>query len=218
MAAGPEPITVRPMKLHDLPDILEIERRSFPTPWSKGAFLSELLDNKRAHYLVADYQGKAVGYIGLWLIAGEGHITNVAVHPNWRHRGIGRRLMEAMADYCISRGARRMTLEVRRSNIIAQRLYESLGFVYCGTRKGYYRDNGEDAFIMWRELDQDINEAENHDGAGNSGQARNSEAARNANAGRNLDTARHHDAARNNGRPSGSTASYLMGNRERPHP
>lgn len=150
-------VTVRPMRLDDLPRILEIERRSFPTPWSKGAFVAELTENRRARYVVAEVDGVVAGYIGMWLIAGEGHITNVAVHPDYRGRGIGRRLMEAMTDVCRREGGRRMTLEVRRSNRIAQSLYESLGFVYCGVRRGYYRDNGEDAFIMWRELDNDDN-------------------------------------------------------------
>lgn len=115
--------------------------------------MSELLENRRAHYLVVADGRRAVGYIGLWLIAGEGHVTNVAVHPDYRGLGLGRRLMEAMVELCRQHKARRMTLEVRRSNFVAQNLYKSLGFVFCGTRRGYYRDNGEDALIMWLELD-----------------------------------------------------------------
>jgi len=147
---------IRPMQVADIDAVMEIERRSFPTPWSRAAFVSELLDNDRAHYLVAcvetEEAARVVGYIGMWLIAGEGHITNVAVHPDFRQRGIGRRLLEAAADICRACSARRMTLEVRVSNITAQRLYEDLGFVSAGIRRGYYRDNNEDAIIMWRDL------------------------------------------------------------------
>lgn len=145
--------TVRPMTVRDLPDIEVIERSSFTTPWSRGAFLAELLENRRARYLVAELDGRVVGYIGLWLIAGEGHITNIAVHPDYRRRGIGRLLLQSMTDLCLREGARRMTLEVRRSNLAAQDLYRSFGFIFCGTRREYYQDNGEDALIMWRELD-----------------------------------------------------------------
>jgi len=152
----PLPIVIEPMRVADIDMVLEIERRSFPTPWSRAAFVSELLDNDRAHYLVARTATQngplVVGYIGLWLIAGEGHITNVAVHPDYRQRGIGRRLLEAAADLCRLRSARRMTLEVRVSNLVAQRLYRDLGFVSAGIRRGYYRDNNEDAIIMWKDL------------------------------------------------------------------
>jgi len=153
---APLPIFIEPMTLDDVDAVIEIERRSFPTPWSRAAFVSELLDNDRAHYMVARLKTEAgprvVGYIGMWIIAGEGHITNVAVHPDYRQRGIGRRLLEAAADLCRSCAARRMTLEVRVSNIVAQRLYEDIGFVSAGIRKGYYRDNNEDAIIMWKDL------------------------------------------------------------------
>ncbi|MEW6048447.1 MAG: ribosomal protein S18-alanine N-acetyltransferase [Bacillota bacterium] len=159
MAAGelmpqePLDLIVDPMRVRDLNEIMIIERLSFSTPWSKGAFLSELLENDRAHYLVARMDGRAVGYVGIWLVADEGHITNVAVHPDYRSRGVGRRLMEAITDLARRRGARRLTLEVRKSNLRAQRLYESLGFRSVGVRRGYYRDNNEDAIIMWRDLE-----------------------------------------------------------------
>ncbi|HEY8424901.1 MAG TPA: ribosomal protein S18-alanine N-acetyltransferase [Limnochordales bacterium] len=156
-AAAEEPLTIviDPMRVKDLNDIMVIERLSFSTPWSRAAFLSELLDNDRAHYLVARVDGRAVGYVGIWLVADEGHITNVAVHPDYRGRGVGRRLMEAITDLARRKGMRRMTLEVRKSNIRAQRLYESLGFRSAGIRRGYYRDNNEDAIIMWRDLEQE---------------------------------------------------------------
>lgn len=153
MPQEPLDLIVDPMRVRDLNEIMIIERLSFSTPWSKGAFLSELLENDRAHYLVARMDGRAVGYVGIWLVADEGHITNVAVHPDYRSRGVGRRLMEAITDLARRRGARRLTLEVRKSNLRAQRLYESLGFRSVGVRRGYYRDNNEDAIIMWRDLE-----------------------------------------------------------------
>lgn len=153
---GSLPIVIQPMRVADIDAVMEIERRSFPTPWSRAAFVSELLDNDRAYYMVAradtETGPRVVGYIGLWLIAGEGHITNVAVHPDCRGKGIGRRLLTAAADLCRARSARRMTLEVRVSNLVAQQLYRDMGFVSAGIRRGYYRDNNEDAIIMWKDL------------------------------------------------------------------
>lgn len=150
---------IDPMRVRDLADILEIERKSFPTPWSRGAFLSELLENEHAYYLVARLPsdderrlGRPLGYIGIWIVAGEGHITNVAVHPDYRNHGIGRRLLLAIGELAQAKGADRLTLEVRRTNYGAQRLYTRLGFTSAGVRRGYYRDNDEDAIIMWKTL------------------------------------------------------------------
>jgi ribosomal-protein-alanine N-acetyltransferase len=140
------------MRLRDLPDILQIERLAFTTPWSQSAFLSELLENDRAYYLVAKIDDKPVGYAGVWLVAGEGHITNVAVHLDHRHQGIGRQLMLSLEALARVRQVQRMTLEVRRTNLIAQGLYNQLGFKGAGYRRGYYRDNNEDALIMWKDL------------------------------------------------------------------
>lgn len=145
-------VVIDPMRLKDVPDVLAVERLCFTTPWSRQAFLSELLENDRAFYVVAKVADRVVGYAGVWLIAGEGHITNVAVHPDYRRRGIGRRLMLTLEELVRSRGGDRLTLEVRVSNVWAQHLYRSLGFEPRGLRKGYYRDNNEDAVIMWKEL------------------------------------------------------------------
>ena len=138
------------MRQSDLDSVMEIEAASFPTPWSRNAFLSEIYENSRACYLVARQNGTVIGYVGIWIILDEGHITNLAVHTDHRRRGVGERLMKAIMDYAKAKGARRTTLEVRVSNLGAQRLYERLGFVSVGIRPGYYHDNGEDAMIMWR--------------------------------------------------------------------
>lgn len=154
-------VAIEPMRLRDLGDILKIERLSFPTPWSRYAFLSELLENDRAYYLVARLvpttrprprRPRPVGYVGVWLVLDEGHITNVAVHPEFRGHGVGRMLMQAVENLVREKGGKRMTLEVRRSNLVAQNLYRSLGYKSAGVRRGYYRDNNEDAFIMWKDL------------------------------------------------------------------
>lgn len=138
------------MRQSDLDSVMEIEQVSFPTPWSRNAFLSEIYENRRACYLVARRNGRVAGYVGIWIILDEGHVTNLAVHPDFRRRGIGERLMEAIMSCAKSRGAKRITLEVRVSNLGAQELYEKLGFVSVGVRPQYYHDNGEDAVIMWQ--------------------------------------------------------------------
>jgi len=140
------------MRLRDLDQVLRIERLSFSAPWSRAAFLSELLENDRARYFVARIGDQVVGYTGMWIIIDEGHITNVAVHPHWRNRGIATQLLDALHDVARANGVRRMTLEVRKSNIVAHTLYEKLGFRDAGIRRAYYRDNNEDAIIMWKEL------------------------------------------------------------------
>ncbi len=93
------------------------------------------------------------GYIGMWLIVDEGHITNLAVHPAYRRRGIGRLLLKSLIQAGKRYGLRRLTLEVRRSNLAAQKLYMEFGFTTVGVRSRYYLDNHEDALIMWKELE-----------------------------------------------------------------
>ncbi|HHV61773.1 MAG TPA: ribosomal protein S18-alanine N-acetyltransferase [Firmicutes bacterium] len=148
---GTKVCEIRLMQYDDLDHVVEIESISFPTPWSRNAFASELFHNSRACYLVASVDGRVVGYVGTWLILDEAHVTNIAVHPDYRRQGIGEKLLRSMMALAGSRGAKRMTLEVRVSNKPAQRLYEKLGFVRIGLRRGYYHDNNEDAIIMWKE-------------------------------------------------------------------
>lgn len=145
-------VTFAKMKMEHLPQVLEIEERSFPSPWSYRAFACEILENPIASYIVALAGEKVVGYAGMWVILDEAHITNVAVHPNWRKRGLGRALMQEIMRRAARRGAARITLEVRPSNAAARRLYAALGFTEAGLRKNYYIDNNEDAIIMWKEV------------------------------------------------------------------
>jgi len=139
------------MTVDDLDRVLEIEKLSYPTPWSRRAFESELRENAYAHYFVARQGGEVVGYIGMWVILDEAHITNIAVHPAFRRCGIGEALMRFSFDKARELGASRMTLEVRVSNLPAQTLYKKLGFQERGLRKGYYTDANEDAIIMWKD-------------------------------------------------------------------
>ncbi len=147
----PGEVEIAEMRYEDVDQVVEIERRSFPTPWSRQAFLSELRDNAYALYLVARLDGRVIGYAGMWVLLDEAHITNIAVHPDYRQRGIASRLLRELERRAVRRGARRMTLEVRPSNAIALRLYAKHGFRTCGRRPRYYADTDEDAIIMWKE-------------------------------------------------------------------
>ena len=147
----PEPIRFADMEVRHLSGVLEIERRSFPTPWSERAFLSELTQNAYAHYLVALRGNRVVGYAGMWVILDEAHVTNIAVHPNERGRGLGEHVLIELEHRARATGCKRMTLEVRPSNVVAQSLYRKRGFVARGRRPGYYSDTHEDAIIMWKD-------------------------------------------------------------------
>lgn len=146
------PYRIEPMQAFHLDQVLEIERASFPVPWTRQAFLSELHQNDFARYYVCLLDGRVIGYAGMWVILDEAHITNVAVHPEHRGCRVGEILVRYLLREASELGASHATLEVRLSNLVAQRLYRKLGFIIVGVRKGYYVDNNEDALLMRCEL------------------------------------------------------------------
>lgn len=148
-----ERIAVRRMRLSDVDDVWEVDRAAFTQPWSKQAYMNELTMNRSAHYLVLTVDGKVSGFGGMWIMVDEAHVTNVAVHPRVQGRRLGWLLMVTLMLWAVSLGARRMTLEVRVSNVRAQNLYRKLGFVATAIRPKYYADL-EDALIMWATLDE----------------------------------------------------------------
>lgn len=140
------------MTLTDLDLVLSIERVSFSTPWSRRAFLYELKENRAARCWAARVAGELVGYLCLWEVGSELHITNLAVHPAWRRQGIARALLGAILEDARRRGLSVAFLEVRPTNREALSLYERFGFHVIGRRKGYYFDTGEDALVMEADL------------------------------------------------------------------
>lgn len=138
------------MTMTHIDGVMTVENLSFGIPWSREAFVEELTNNKAAIYLTAMADGMVVGYAGLWKILDEGHITNIAVHPQYRSTGIGSLLLERLISVAREAGIVALTLEVRRSNLMAQALYQKYGFTVAGARKRYYADNNEDALIMWK--------------------------------------------------------------------
>lgn len=145
-------IIVRIMNERDIDDVLAIEEMSFSNPWSRKSFVLEITKNNLARYVVAELEGKVIGYGGMWLVIDEGHITNIAVHKDYRGLGAGNLLLESLINICKEIGIIKMTLEVRKSNYIAQSLYKKYGFKEFGVRPGYYSDNNEDAIIMWKSV------------------------------------------------------------------
>lgn len=143
-------LIIRNAEERDIKSMAELDIICFTEPWSEEAFKSEIMENDRAFYIVAENNGKIVGYAGLWAILDEGHITNVAVAPEFRRKGIGRSIINTLLEVNEKNGLNSFTLEVRESNFPAQALYEEFKFKPAGVRKGYYLDNGENAIIMWR--------------------------------------------------------------------
>jgi ribosomal-protein-alanine N-acetyltransferase len=142
-----QPVTIRPLGYSDLPQVISIERRAFPTPWSLAMFVLEL-SKPSGVCLAAVEEQRLVGYLICSRYADVWHLMNVAVDPPARRRGIATALLEEM----IARAGEHAsyTLEVRPSNSQAIALYERFGFRSAGTRRRYYQDTGEDALIMWR--------------------------------------------------------------------
>ena len=145
-------IKIGKMEIEDIDDVMEVERKSFTIPWSRASFEQEILDNKHAVYITAKHNHKVVGYSGMWCVVDEVHVTNIAVHPDYRRMGIGKLLIEEMIRFANEMNMHSMFLEVRESNITAQKLYRKLGFKVTGRRKKYYSDDQEDALLMTKQL------------------------------------------------------------------
>jgi ribosomal-protein-alanine N-acetyltransferase len=145
-------LKIEKMKTKHIKDVLNIEKLSFPTPWSKDAFVAEINENDFAHYYVMLVGNTVIGYAGMWIILDESHVTTIAVHPEFRNKNYGRLLLNLLMKEAVALGTDRITLEVRPSNHSAKSLYDSIGFKSAGIRKGYYTDTKEDAIIMWKSL------------------------------------------------------------------
>ncbi|MDL2217121.1 ribosomal protein S18-alanine N-acetyltransferase [Christensenellaceae bacterium OttesenSCG-928-M15] len=143
-------VVFRAMNKADVPGVARIEKTCFRSPWTERMLKNEL-KNSAAHYYVLELAGELVGYLGMWIIFDEAHITNVAVMPDHRRKGYGKLQMVNGMKEALALGATQMTLEVRESNDGAQTLYYGLDFQLAGRRKKYYTDTGEDAFILWNE-------------------------------------------------------------------
>ena len=169
------PYLVRPMRVSDIEQVILIERASFSSPWPASAFEYDLLHNRHAHYFVVTPRsaqeagepaptswlnrlvhstpppapsGPVLGYAGFWALVDEAHLANIAVAPDWRGRGVGDLLLVTVIDRAMELGMAVVTLEVRVSNLRAQKLYRKYGFEVVGERRHYYSDNGENAYIM----------------------------------------------------------------------
>ncbi len=168
MTRLPETFLLRKMRLEDIPQVVEIDRASFTLPWSARTYSFEISNQDTSHmeathltpsirngwrgmiYRLFSPKGSAiiVGYGGCWLITGEAHISTIATHPDFRGRGLGELLLAGMLQRAINLGGEYSVLEVRESNLTAQKLYEKYEYKVVGRRKGYYRDDNEDALLM----------------------------------------------------------------------
>lgn len=136
----------------DIDAVLEIEQASFANPWTREMYLAELEHRGTSYcYVARDADGTAVGFCSFWRILDELHINNLAVLPAQRRTGVASALLQFVLREGAKLGARRATLEVRRSNDAARRLYERFGFAVAGVRRAYYTHPVEDALVLWRE-------------------------------------------------------------------
>lgn len=145
-------ISIRNMKVSDLPQVMSIDTQSFPAPWTQEIYEQELLKNDFAHYFVLVHEDEIIGYVGIWIVFDDAQITNIAVAPRYRGKGIGEKLFGFALTYAFQRGAQKLSLEVRPSNHVAKNMYKKFGLQEGGIRKNYYPDNGEDAIVMWVDL------------------------------------------------------------------
>ena len=144
-------IEVREMRYEDLDEVMKIENVCFAIPWTRESMQGELFSLMKFYY-VALFDGKIAGYGGMWHVVTEGHITNIAVSPDYRRMGVGSAIVDALMQTAEEKEMLGVTLEVRVSNEAAIKLYKKHGFVVTGTRKKYYSDNNEDAYLMWNYL------------------------------------------------------------------
>jgi ribosomal-protein-alanine N-acetyltransferase len=147
-----EDIKIRPMLNRDIISVVEIDRKSYSHPWGVNEFFREINYNKFGRYFVAEFNKKIIGYIGSWFLGDLIHVTTVAVDPEYRRKGVGEKLMNFIIDMGKNENFKKVVLEVRVSNIVAQKLYEKLGFKIEKIKKEYYPENKEDAYYMVKEI------------------------------------------------------------------
>jgi ribosomal-protein-alanine N-acetyltransferase len=146
-------VTIEPLSSpSQIDEILAVEEASFTSPWTREMYLAELKNTGVSYfYLARTDTGHVIGFCSFWRVLDELHINNLAVLPAHRRAGIGTDLLlRVLADGAVL-GAKRATLEVRRSNEPAQKLYEKFGFTVAGVRRLYYSSPPEDALVLWRE-------------------------------------------------------------------
>ena len=147
-------MTIAPMEERHLDDLARLERLCFSRPWSRQA-LKEELTNPAACFLVGEEAGEVLGYAGMHCAAGECYVDNVAVFPEARRQGVGRKLMEALLQAAAARGGEFLSLEVRPSNLEALALYRGLGFREVGRRRRFYDDPVEDGLLLTKDLEKE---------------------------------------------------------------
>jgi len=153
LSKAPQPFSIAPMRAEDIDAVMEIERLSFRAPWSRNVFLEEMGRDWARVDVVRDIDtDEVVAFANYWLVADELHILNVAVHPQHRRTGHATRLLAHMVDIARRGSCRCVTLEVRRSNAIAQQLYRRFAFRAVGVRPNYYAEDQEDAIVMLLEM------------------------------------------------------------------
>ncbi len=148
-------LSFRLMAPEDADAVEVVEKACFAIPWSRESFWKAAGDSNTCYLLVLDGE-RVIGYAGCWISFEEGQITNVAVLPEYRGKGVGTKLMGEIIRLLLARGLTALTLEVRPSNAPARALYARYGFREAGVRKGYYQDNGEDALILWNTKLQEV--------------------------------------------------------------
>ena len=149
-----EKVHIERMSFQDLNEVMAIERDSFSSPWSREGFRQEVTNRERSLSLVARIGDNVVGYGVAWIVADEIYIGNLAVHRLHRRKGVGELLLRSLLEEGLAKGCDLATLEVRRTNWPALELYAKFGFFSVAFRKGYYRDTGEDAVVMVKNLKQ----------------------------------------------------------------
>lgn len=142
-----EGILFRRMDFEDAPEVSEIEKECFSDPWSEKVLRDSLI-NRNSYFIVSEVDGEIVGYAGMYFALGEGYMYNIAVKPDFRNLGVGGRIIENMIGFCKEKKLEFLSLEVRKSNYRAIKLYKNKGFCEAGMRRNFYRNPQEDALIM----------------------------------------------------------------------
>src|SRR5699024_1720872 len=143
---------IQEMTENDIDAVLELDLKCFSAPWNREIYEKEVTENDFAHYFIIKTDEKVMCYVGLSLFLEVAQVKNISIAPEFRGYGIDEQLFGFALQYLLKQGAQQLSLEVRKSNEVAQNLYKKFRLKKGGVRKNYYPDNGEDAFVMWVKL------------------------------------------------------------------